>query len=159
MTRYILTCVPTVPVYIRKDDYDKWRAIERPSEFIHNALNGVGETREIAPMRPLTQEDVSAMGADLAKRLQQDRESKPAKTPNQVHAMGGKLSDGKNFSTIIKTPKVTDSDINRISKQMDKATKPEYITPIIRSPKDAEKAVASREPIPKSFSARRKKNG
>lgn len=31
--------MPTVSVSIRNEDYDKWRALESPAEFIHNALN------------------------------------------------------------------------------------------------------------------------
>jgi hypothetical protein len=31
--------MPQVTTYIRKDDMDKWQAIEKKSEFIHNALN------------------------------------------------------------------------------------------------------------------------
>lgn len=31
--------MPQVTVYIRKDDLDKWRALEKKSEFIHNALD------------------------------------------------------------------------------------------------------------------------
>lgn len=30
--------MPSVQVYIREEDYDKWKAIEKKSEFIHNAL-------------------------------------------------------------------------------------------------------------------------
>lgn len=33
--------MPTVSVSIRNEDYDKWRALESPAEFIHNALKGV----------------------------------------------------------------------------------------------------------------------
>ncbi len=31
--------MPTISLYIREEDYEKWRAIGNPSEFIHNALN------------------------------------------------------------------------------------------------------------------------
>lgn len=31
--------MPTVSIYISNEDYDKFRAIEKKSEFIHNALN------------------------------------------------------------------------------------------------------------------------
>lgn len=40
--------MPSVPVYIRKDDFDKWNAIESKSEFISNALNNL-------PYTPTTQ--------------------------------------------------------------------------------------------------------
>lgn len=30
--------MPQVTVYIREDDLDKWKAVEKKSEFIHNAL-------------------------------------------------------------------------------------------------------------------------
>lgn len=30
--------MPQVTVYIREDDIDLWRAVEKKSEFIHNAL-------------------------------------------------------------------------------------------------------------------------
>ena len=31
--------MPTVSFYLRNEDYDKWRKLEKPGEFIHNALN------------------------------------------------------------------------------------------------------------------------
>lgn len=31
--------MPTLPVYIRVDDLDKWKALDNKAEFIHNALN------------------------------------------------------------------------------------------------------------------------
>lgn len=31
--------MPQVTVYIREDDLDKWKALEKKSEFIHTALN------------------------------------------------------------------------------------------------------------------------
>lgn len=31
--------MPRANIFIRAEDYDKWVAIERKSEFIHNALN------------------------------------------------------------------------------------------------------------------------
>ena len=31
--------MPQVTVYIRDDDLDKWKGMEKKSEFIHNALN------------------------------------------------------------------------------------------------------------------------
>ena len=31
--------MPTVSFYLKNEDYDKWRALEKPGEFIHNALN------------------------------------------------------------------------------------------------------------------------
>lgn len=31
--------MPTVSIYVSNEDYDKFRAIEKKSEFIHNALN------------------------------------------------------------------------------------------------------------------------
>jgi len=34
-------------VYIKQQDYDKWLLLEKKSEFIHNALNGV--TMDIHP--------------------------------------------------------------------------------------------------------------
>lgn len=33
--------MPQVTVYIREEDIDKWKAIQRKSEFISNALNGL----------------------------------------------------------------------------------------------------------------------
>ena len=33
--------MPTVSFYLRNEDYDKWRALKKPGEFIHNALNGL----------------------------------------------------------------------------------------------------------------------
>jgi len=35
--------MPQVTVYIRKEDIAKWKALTKKSEFIHNALNGVGD--------------------------------------------------------------------------------------------------------------------
>lgn len=34
--------MPQVTVYIREDDLDKWKSIEKKSEFISEALNNVG---------------------------------------------------------------------------------------------------------------------
>jgi hypothetical protein len=31
--------MPTLSVFIRKEDVDKWKALENKSEFMHNALN------------------------------------------------------------------------------------------------------------------------
>lgn len=31
--------MPQVTVYVRQEDLDKWKAIDRKSEFIHQALN------------------------------------------------------------------------------------------------------------------------
>lgn len=31
--------MPTLSVFFRKDDVEKWKAIEHKSEFIHNALH------------------------------------------------------------------------------------------------------------------------
>lgn len=39
--------MPHANVWIRKGDMDKWDAIDNKSEFIHNALNGVGGTYTI----------------------------------------------------------------------------------------------------------------
>lgn len=33
--------MPSVPIYIRKDDWPKWDSIKDKPEFIHNALNPV----------------------------------------------------------------------------------------------------------------------
>lgn len=30
--------MPSVPLYIREEDYEQWKAIEKKSEFIHDAL-------------------------------------------------------------------------------------------------------------------------
>lgn len=34
--------MPTLPIYIRVDDLEKWKALTNKSEFIHNALNKKG---------------------------------------------------------------------------------------------------------------------
>ena len=39
--------MPSVMIYVKQQDYDKWLAIEKKSEFIHNALNGI--TMDIHP--------------------------------------------------------------------------------------------------------------
>lgn len=39
--------MPQVTVYIREDDLDKWKALEKKSEFIHHALRGT--PKEISP--------------------------------------------------------------------------------------------------------------
>lgn len=31
--------MPTVSFYLKNEDYDKWRSLEKPGEFIHNALS------------------------------------------------------------------------------------------------------------------------
>lgn len=40
--------MPQVTVYIREEDLEKWKAIEKKSEFIHNALTSTSETIEIS---------------------------------------------------------------------------------------------------------------
>lgn len=55
--------MPTVSFYLRNEDYDKWRAVEKPGEFIHNALNSKeNPQREIESqelMKPIkAQEDI-----------------------------------------------------------------------------------------------------
>ena len=32
--------MPQVTVYIRNEDLDKWKAVEKKTEFMHEALNG-----------------------------------------------------------------------------------------------------------------------
>lgn len=96
--------MPKVTIWVRVEDYSKWQDLKDKPEFIHNALN----PREIAPMRPLTQEDVSALDADMAKQLQQDREnSKPIKTSYQMTRKLTKRSEGEPSMVVkvIKTPK------------------------------------------------------
>ena len=36
--------MPTVPVYIRKADYEKWLALEKPAQFVSDALNSGAQT-------------------------------------------------------------------------------------------------------------------
>lgn len=38
--------MPQVTVYIREEDIEKWKAIEKKSEFIHKALQVVEETED-----------------------------------------------------------------------------------------------------------------
>jgi hypothetical protein len=38
--------VPKVTVYIRNDDYALWKAVEKKTEFLHNALNPVSIPEE-----------------------------------------------------------------------------------------------------------------
>ncbi len=33
--------MPQQTIYIRKDDMPKWKALEKKSEFLHNALNNI----------------------------------------------------------------------------------------------------------------------
>jgi hypothetical protein len=35
--------MPTLSVFIRKDDVDKWKALENKSEFLHNSLNHIAD--------------------------------------------------------------------------------------------------------------------
>ena len=44
--------MPTISVFIRKDDVERWRALDNKSEFIHNALNGVGGLNTIKQPAP-----------------------------------------------------------------------------------------------------------
>ena len=49
--------MPHANIWIRKDDMEKWLAIENKSEFIANALQGVplsqGAAKESLPPKPL----------------------------------------------------------------------------------------------------------
>lgn len=102
--------MPTVSIYIRKDDYSKYLSIYNPSEFIHNALN---QEWEFDTKEPMVLKDVLV---------------KPIKTRTEiVREIGEK---------IIK-PQAEIDEIN--AKQL------------------IGKANAERQPIPKSFSARKKK--
>lgn len=55
--------MPDVKVYIRSEDLDKWKAIEKKAEFIHVALN----QRQPADHRPLTSSDIQELGLTLDK--------------------------------------------------------------------------------------------
>lgn len=49
--------MPTVPVYIRVEDLDKWRALENKAEFVHNALNSSGGAVAPVVSPPITEPD------------------------------------------------------------------------------------------------------
>lgn len=76
--------MPTVSVYVKNEDWEKWRALQKPSEFIHNALNravlehvaGIKETG-------LTEK----MLDDTLKSLE-DKGIKPIKTPKGIKIPG-----------------------------------------------------------------------
>ena len=61
--------MPQVTVYIREEDIDKWRAIQRKSEFISNALNGLSSNGRTVDF------DSANLGSSP---------SEPAKTPTPV---------------------------------------------------------------------------
>lgn len=47
--------MPQVTVYVREEDLDAWKAIQRKSEFLSNAINGVssnGRTTGFEPVNP-----------------------------------------------------------------------------------------------------------
>lgn len=46
--------MPTVSVSIRNEDYDKWRKLDSPAEFIHNALNELPTTTKVPAVDTLT---------------------------------------------------------------------------------------------------------
>lgn len=108
--------MPTVSVYIRKEDYIKWLELEKPGEFIHNALN----PREPNP-RPMTQKDVDEFGKELAKRTLGAMQNKPIKTPRE------------------KTVYPFD-EVNAIANLNHDAVRLQDKMPVIKSPKDAQKA-------------------
>lgn len=41
--------MPQVTVYIRSGDLDKWKTLEKKSEFIHNALNSLRDMTKYPP--------------------------------------------------------------------------------------------------------------
>lgn len=69
--------MPTVSVYIKNEDWEKWSALEKPSEFIHNALNP-----ELDSMIGSTQAHIEKYGGvpDISK-------GKPIKTPEQFDSL------------------------------------------------------------------------
>lgn len=63
--------MPKVTIWIRKEDLDNWLAIKNRPEFIHNALNGVGDVYKATP-----REQVKQYPFNVA--------LKPIKTPKMV---------------------------------------------------------------------------
>ena len=41
--------MPTVSIYIKNEDWAAWRALDKPSEFIHQALNQVAAKKSVMP--------------------------------------------------------------------------------------------------------------
>lgn len=58
--------MPSVPVYIRKEDFNKWLAIENKSEFIHNALNNKTQVKYGSPPKPPSKVLGVVKGSDFA---------------------------------------------------------------------------------------------
>lgn len=100
--------MPSIPIYIRKEDWEKWEAIQDKPEFIHNALNDSDILR------------------DPIKHKAFDEVTKSIKTPKL------NLSAHPRIPTELNVP-ITVEDIEKVFPE------------------------AVRQPIAKSFSARKKK--
>ena len=50
--------MPQVTVYIREDDLDKWKALDKKSEFLSNALNETGSLTGLAQKGSPELEDI-----------------------------------------------------------------------------------------------------
>ena len=90
-SRYILSSMPKVTVYIRKEDYPKWVAVKKKTAFISAALSG------------------EAMPPIVEKRIVEEEYIMPLvkkalETPNPVKKMDYDEWEGSMFSKPIKTP-------------------------------------------------------
>lgn len=121
--------MPQVHLYIRNEDVEKWKALPNKSEFVHNALNSV-TAKDVA--------DISLSG-----RVKLYDEIKPIKTltPIVTEKIKQQLEDEFKYGDGSGKP----FEYTRVSEH------------VIKSPKDAKKAVEKKEFISKEFSARKKK--
>lgn len=60
--------MPTVSVYIKKEDWNKWVAIKKPSEFIHNALNIRDAYKAMTPVEKKVVKETVATIPEIVKK-------------------------------------------------------------------------------------------
>lgn len=63
--------MPSVPIYIRKEDWVKWDSIKDKPEFIHNALNVRGAYNRLEHEQKKTVKKVIKTTADAAEAVKE----------------------------------------------------------------------------------------
>lgn len=99
--------MPTVSVYIKNDDWEAWRKLEKPSEFIHNALNRsvrsdpgfkriekVDERFALKPPGELTRKQLNEQNIKRANAIDEKIEVTSPDLNKVIPVSSGRLSNG-----------------------------------------------------------------
>lgn len=60
--------MPTVPVYVRVNDLDKWKALKNKAEFIHNALNDTVQLSYASSVPPIPKASLRKQKVEVNKK-------------------------------------------------------------------------------------------